>query len=165
MVAEDNSEVAKLQERIKRMRYGHFQEKVELVKALEKEFGSEVNDVVIEHVIDVHKKHWAKVAEKEGENGIPALLRTLWEPMKGNFEFTYEEKDEGIQMDVTFCPLAKMAQELDEADWGFRFYCMSDYGIVEGFNPKIGFKRTKTLMEGDRCCDHFYFMKEEDGKE
>jgi hypothetical protein len=34
--------------------------------------------------------------------------------------------------------------------------CMGDYAVVEGFNPKISFKRPKTLMAGDDMC-HFIF--------
>jgi hypothetical protein len=30
----------------------------------------------------------------------------------------------------------------------------------EGYNPRIAFKRTKTLMEGDDYCDHFYGYRE-----
>jgi len=38
-------------------------------------------------------------------------------------------------------------------------FCQNDFYIAEGFNSKIGLKRTKTLMEGHDCCDHFYYMK------
>ena len=62
-------------------------------------------------------------------------------------------------MKITRCPFADMAIALGEEDWGFEFYCMSDYGMVEGFNPEIEFSRSKTLMEGHDCCDHFYKMK------
>jgi len=36
---------------------------------------------------------------------------------------------------------------------------MSDYGITDGFNPQIEFSRTKTLMQGDACCNHCYKMR------
>lgn len=39
-------------------------------------------------------------------------------------------------------------------------FCAGDPYIVEGFNPKMGFKRTKTLTLGDDCCDHFYYYKD-----
>ena len=31
--------------------------------------------------------------------------------------------------------------------------CCSDYAYCRGFNPKIKLTRTKTLMQGDDCCD------------
>ncbi|MHA2213812.1 MAG: L-2-amino-thiazoline-4-carboxylic acid hydrolase [Candidatus Thorarchaeota archaeon] len=30
---------------------------------------------------------------------------------------------------------------------------------MAGFNPKMKFERTKTLMEGDGYCDHCYTLK------
>lgn len=153
------TEIEKLQEQIQQMREGYFKERVEMLDLLVEHFGPDVKDVVREFVIKDSKKTWAAIAEKEGSNDIPALIRTLWEPMKGWFEYTYKETDKGVQMKVTRCPFADMALALERADWGFEFYCMSDYGIVEGFNPKIEFRRTKTLMEKHDCCDHFYCMK------
>ena len=65
-----------------------------------------------------------------------------------------------VQMNVTRCIFAEIAQELGIEEWGFRLYCKDDPHMVEGYNPKMEFKRTKTLMEGDDCCDHWYRLKE-----
>jgi len=153
------TENEEMEKQIQKMREGYFQQRVEMLNALMERFGPEVKDIVRKFVIEDSKKTWAKIAEKEGSNDIPAFLRTLWEPVKGPFEFSSEKKDKGIQMKITRCPFADMAIALGEEDWGFEFYCMSDYGMVEGFNPKIKFSRSKTLMEGHDCCDHFYKMK------
>jgi len=32
-------------------------------------------------------------------------------------------------------------------------------GFCEGLNPAIEFTRTKTLMQGDDCCDHAYALR------
>lgn len=37
---------------------------------------------------------------------------------------------------------------------------MNDYEITEGFNPKIDFSRTKTLIKGDNCFNHYHKMME-----
>ena len=153
------TEDEKLKEYMQRMREGSFREKAKLLDALTKQFGPEIKEAAIKFVIQDSKEFWAKVAEKEGSNDIPALIRTLWESAEGLFDFTYEEKDGGVQMHVTRCPFADIGKKLGGEEWGFALYCMSDYGIVEGFNPEIDFKRTKTLMEGHDCCDHFYKMK------
>jgi hypothetical protein len=42
------------------------------------------------------------------------------------------------------------------AEVGYSFYCCWDYGFCQGLNPHIKFTRTKTLMQGDDCCDHTY---------
>ncbi len=31
--------------------------------------------------------------------------------------------------------------------------CARDYALFEGFNPKIKFSRTQTIMEGAKFCD------------
>ena len=76
-------------------------------------------------------------------------------------EYEVQDTDEGSQFKVTRCPLAEMARELGAADWGYICFCADDPPMVAGFNPNMGFRRTKTLMHGDDCCDHFYFMKDQ----
>ena len=44
----------------------------------------------------------------------------------------------------------------------YLYMCLSDYSIIEGYNPDIGFKRSKTIMQGDDYCDHCYFWKEKE---
>jgi predicted ArsR family transcriptional regulator len=108
---------------------------------------------------DMHAE-WSQLAEKEGSNTIDDLVHLLWEPMQEmGVAYTVEKTDEGVQMHVTQCPFADFARETDNAKWAYRLYCASDPHIVTGFNPQIGFRRTKTLVEGDDCCDHFYSMK------
>jgi len=36
--------------------------------------------------------------------------------------------------------------------------CEADGPIAAAFNPRIRFQRTKTLMEGNDCCDHVYYI-------
>lgn len=156
----DKKKVSELEDQLKKQKFQAFKEKVILLKNLETKVGSRVLDAFNEYVYESSKANWHKIAEKHGSNSISDLIDVLWKPMKDEFKFTVEQKKDGIQIYCTFCPLAQMAKELNEPEWGFRFYCMEDYGIVDGFNPKIGFKRTKTLMQGHVYCDHFYFMKE-----
>jgi len=42
----------------------------------------------------------------------------------------------------------------------FYMCCENDQFIAEGFNYNIGFKMTKTLMQGDHCCDPFYCYRD-----
>jgi len=155
----DKQRVKELEAQVKTQKYRNFQEKVLLLKMLEKKIGSKVLTAFDEYIYESSKKHWRNIAEQKGSNTIADLLEVLWKPMENEFQFSIEKKENGIQIYCTHCPLAEMAKELGETEWGFKFYCMEDYGIVDGFNPKIGFKRTKTLMEGHVYCDHFYYMK------
>ena len=49
---------------------------------------------------------------------------------------------------------AKTFREAGSADIGYAAVCHEDYAACQAFNPKIKMIRTKTLMQGDGCCDH-----------
>jgi hypothetical protein len=46
---------------------------------------------------------------------------------------------------------------LNAADWLYALVCASDPYTAASFDG-IRFERTKTLMQGDDCCDHAYFV-------
>ena len=49
--------------------------------------------------------------------------------------------------------MAKTFREANASDIGYGTLCYWDYGVAEGFSPKIWFTRTKTLMQGHDCCN------------
>ncbi len=101
------------------------------------------------------------LAQQSGSNTIADLTRVLWEPLRSKgYVFTYRQTEEGVQMHCTVCPFASLYRSLGGADWGYTLYCAADKDLTEAFNPKIGFNRSHTLMEGHAYCDHFYFKKE-----
>jgi predicted ArsR family transcriptional regulator len=123
-----------------------------------------------EEIIDRYQKMGAKKwgmeeAKKrmlEGkEIDIEGLLLFLWKPLlKEGFEFTYELISKTCQMNVTHCPIAEIAKKNHIEKWGYKFHCMSDESICEGYNPKLKMKRTKTIMEGSEKCNHFYYFED-----
>jgi predicted ArsR family transcriptional regulator len=142
------------------VRKAAFQDRVDDLNALKEVFGDQVVDIVLAERAKKMRKIWQDIALDHGKNDIEGLKETLWTwVQEAGFEFTFTETDEGTQFHVTKCPLAEMAHELQATDWGYICYCADDPHIVAGFNPAIGFRRTKTLMEGHECCDHFYYMK------
>ena len=131
-----------------------------LLNEWEEKFGPEATDIAQEVIAEQTHNAWALIAEREHHNTIEDLIRILWEPFrKQGAEFTVEEIDNGIQVYCTHCPIAAMYRKIKKEEYGFLFYCSEDPYIVEGFNPRITFRRTKTLMEGDDCCDHRYTME------
>jgi hypothetical protein len=138
-----------------------FAARVDDLNALRKRFGPEVETIVKENRAKKIEADWRKIAEEHGRNDIQGIKDTLWKwVLDEGIEYEFEDTLEGTQFRVTRCPLAKMAQEIGAANWGYICFCADDPPMVAGFNPKMGFRRTKTLMEGDDYCDHFYFMKE-----
>jgi len=145
---------------IEEVKNAHFRQIVALVRALEEKYGSGVRDAIADIPCAQAREKWAQRAEAKGDHSMDGLLETLWEPLKARgFAFTREDKPDGVQFIVTKCPKADLARALDAADLGFTFFCATDACLVEGWNDKIGFRRTKTLMEGHEVCDHFYYWK------
>ncbi len=104
----------------------------------------------------------AKKDLKRGKmNNIQGIIDFIWEPLKDmDFKFFFKKKEKDfVEIRVTKCPLADWAKAKGIEKWIYYYHCMSDPAIVEGYNPKIGFKRSKVIMQGDGYCDHCYFIK------
>jgi hypothetical protein len=48
------------------------------------------------------------------------------------------------------------ARELGAETWFRHLACMTDEPAVTGFNDRVVFTRTRTLMQGNADCDHCY---------
>jgi hypothetical protein len=132
-----------------------------LLGACEREFGRARVLEVIDLVVATNcRREWAEVARKEGRNGVDDLARLLLLPLQSGqgFEFTLERKDAGLQMHCTRCPHAELGAALGISEWIAHLVCGGDPHIVAGFNPRMGFRRTRMLTTGHDHCDHFYFM-------
>jgi predicted hydrocarbon binding protein len=102
-------------------------------------------------------REWAKSLPKNDFATYTSELKKLytgpfWDHVITN---TYVENTDRVQQwKITECLFAKTFREANASDIGYATMCYSDYGFTEGFNPKIKFTRTKTLMQGDDCCNH-----------
>lgn len=140
--------------------------KADLLQLVIGRFGEEAESMIDNHLKEGVKK-WAKETAmldlKNGrQNNIEGLIHFLWEPLRTEgFEYSYQIIDGNCQMKVTKCPVAEIAKRNNIEKWGYKFSCMNDEPICEGYNPKIHMKRTRTIMEGHEYCDHFYYMEQE----
>ncbi len=142
------------------VRMEEFKNRVNELAALEEKLGEEVSEIMLAHREKENLKTWKQIGSSVKENNVQGLLDSLWKGCSDiGMEFTYKRIGKETHMNVSHCPLAEMAIEIDKADWGFKCYCMDDEAIVKGFNSEIEFRRSKTLMEGDDCCDHIYIEK------
>ena len=147
---------------IEAVKDAHFRQIVALVRAVEGRYGPDVQQVIGQIPCDQAREKWTQRADANGDHSMEGLLETLWEPLKERgFVFTREDRPDGVQFRVTKCPKADLARGLNAADLGYMFFCATDACLVEGWNEKIGFRRTQTLMEGAAVCDHFYSWKED----
>ncbi|HEY5159928.1 MAG TPA: L-2-amino-thiazoline-4-carboxylic acid hydrolase [Gaiellaceae bacterium] len=135
--------------------------KIAALDAAAERFGRERVHALLGKICgDETRAYWAGLVREEGSS-LEDLVRLLWEPLPElGFEFSSERRSDGLQFCVTHCPHAELAARLggDSADWFLRTVCATDLYVVDAFDPPIRFQRTKTLMQGDDCCDHAYFV-------
>ena len=65
-----------------------------------------------------------------------------------------EETDKAVQLKITECLWAKIFRAAKASDIGYAAICYADYAWTSAFNPKMRFIRTKTLMQGNDCCNN-----------
>jgi L-2-amino-thiazoline-4-carboxylic acid hydrolase len=75
-------------------------------------------------------------------------------------EVEYLESDDCFKYNVTKCIWAYTFSKLGAPEFGFHTMCMGDYGIAKGLSPHVTLKRSKTLMQGDDCCDFSWYWEE-----
>ena len=154
----------RLQEQEKKMREEFddmmFAQMSRLLKIMKEHFGEEAYDILWEANRERVKEGWRKKAEEHGDNTIESLIKLIWEPLSQDFEYTMEKTEAGVQFKCTKCPVADRALRLGVGEQVYYFVCKNDFAAAEGFNPNIGFTMTKTLMQGNDCCNHFYYYKD-----
>jgi hypothetical protein len=70
-----------------------------------------------------------------------------------------EDTPTAVEARITECLWAKTFREADAADIGYACLCHTDFAAVPAFNPKIKLILTKTLMQGNDCCNPRYVME------
>ncbi|MFX0126051.1 MAG: L-2-amino-thiazoline-4-carboxylic acid hydrolase [Candidatus Hodarchaeota archaeon] len=129
-----------------------------LLDEWEKNFGDKYNQMAEELVAEHTRSAWSKISSQKGLSSLDDLINLLWEQWTEG-EFTIERTKTTVQIHCTKCPIADAYRSIDKEKYGFQFHCSEDPFIVKGFNPKIKFERTKTLMNGDDYCDHLYSLE------
>ena len=109
---------------------------------------------------DDPKKHTQRVNSEDPETMISELVK--WTNMSSEsvqhipgFEILPSSPRE-YKLKVTKCLYARTVRDMDAADLGYQWICSNDYVIAETLHPKIMLTRTKTLMQGDDCCEFHY---------
>jgi len=135
---------------------------VELLRGCERAHGRATVLAVIDRVVAENlRREWADVAAREGRNGVADLARLLLEPLQGapGWAFTLTPERGGLQLRCTACPHATLGRALGISEWIAHLVCGGDPHIVAGFNPRMGFHRTRMLTTGHDHCDHFYWLE------
>jgi predicted ArsR family transcriptional regulator len=148
--------------RVQEAHLHHTREKSALLSALKQHFGPQVSEVVARTASARAFEEWRAIGEAQADRSAENLVRLLWEPLREKgFVFEATSAPDGLHIHCSHCPIAELAQAIGGQEWLFHLACGIDGAIAEGFNPGLGLRRKRTLMEGHACCDHLYFIKEE----
>ena len=128
---------------------------VKVVRALEAEFGRE----------DVHRAargalHQRALRPSEEQRPAEEDLRTYLAGLEKSCAGTHEwrrvsEKPDDVAYEFTRCMWAEVFRELGASDIGI-WICEGDDPAVRAYNPDLRCELTKTLMNGDKCCNHVF---------
>ena len=81
--------------------------------------------------------------------------------MKNTFIYeVLESTERKHDFNVTFCPYAIVFREMGSPELGYAWWCNNDFVYIDTVGPKVKLVRTKTLMQGDDCCDFRYSWEE-----
>ena len=89
--------------------------------------------------------------------GIPTLMWKNMDKIAAKMSDGYEVKNLQVDkdrcfMDITACPLFDRAKALGTPE-AVQMICCMDKEYMNGFRG-VGYKRTKSVAEGDDCCDY-----------
>ncbi|MBI9049422.1 MAG: L-2-amino-thiazoline-4-carboxylic acid hydrolase [Anaerolineaceae bacterium] len=128
-----------------------------LLNALADQFGQEEVLRVIDQIIFTNLKNdWRGVGAEKG-NSFENFLEILWKPLLDEgFEYTYKTEGNKTRFCVTKCPNHEIAKKMGAEKWLYHLVCLTDEPAIMGFNDKVTFSRTRTLMQGHTDCDHCY---------
>ncbi|MFO7835989.1 MAG: L-2-amino-thiazoline-4-carboxylic acid hydrolase [Candidatus Thorarchaeota archaeon] len=142
---------------------------VSLVRALEKSLGEQRAHQMV--------SDWA---ERQAVEDVRSIVEELDEPIqnfedvklllhqwvndlnKNNIEevtITEEDETKSLCM-VTQCVHARVFEKLDATEIGYLLHCKQDFPATPAIHPDVRLRRSKTLMQGEDCCDFEYYWKE-----
>jgi hypothetical protein len=105
----------------------------------------------------------ADTAKRLGSDDFSALKKFL-APDNRMYKNTLtmevvESTDAAHELKVTECLWADTFLRAKAGELGYAAVCFGDYAFAQGFSPKIGMVRDKTLMQGHPYCNHRYLWK------
>ena len=123
-------------------------------------FGEEAVDAVAEQHMANIRKAFAEKAKQMGRNDLAAFASQMGGHPDTHDSETIRSDSNVFEVKITRCAHAEIFAEYNAQDVGLKFMCAGDEAMIQGFNPKIRMIRSKTLMQGDDCCNHRWVWEE-----
>jgi hypothetical protein len=117
-----------------------------------------VKNVIYEDAIAAGKK----LAREFSGNAMAELFKIVGEVWAKDDTLrmhVIKNTDDELFFDVTYCGYAEMYERMGIKELGCILSCYRDFPFLQGFNPEINLRRTKTIMEGASYCDFRYERK------
>jgi len=128
-----------------------------LLRAMEERFGAGVRETVRD--LAKNRAPTPRTDAGEPEADLHKFCTGLDRDCVGShhWERIIDEPDR-IGYHFVRCMWAEIYHELGEPELGL-ILCAGDEPAVKSYNPKLAFKRTKVLMNGDELCDHIFYVE------
>ncbi len=134
-----------------------------LIIAFGREMGLEKAKAIVQRINEETSREYGRqCATTMGSNSMTALAQEVASWGEGNVieKEILEQSERTYSFKVISCDYADRYKALDILEFGYCLSCCRDKPFVEGFNPKMKFKRTQTIMEGAPFCDFQYILEE-----
>ena len=97
-------------------------------------------------------------AATEGGTSLQSFvaLSGLWQAEDALKIEVREQTDQTYAFDVLRCRYAEMYRDMGLGEIGHLLSCQRDGTFCEGYDPKLTFTRTQTIMQGASHCDFRY---------
>jgi hypothetical protein len=132
---------------------------VSAVRVAEQSYGQEAREMIRVRQTEEAVRRAAALGAATSDSSLRAYCRALEQACCGTHEWEKLEDSETRQA-YRFgrCAWAEIFRSLAAEDIGI-WICECDGPAAAAFNPAVRFRRTKTLMAGDDCCDHVYYTE------
>lgn len=134
----------------------HLQRTMNLISALEEEFGKEVREVIIEHDRNNAIEEGKALATRLGSNSLEGVVNHF---SGGCEERIIERSENEVLIKGTGCYSGAIGCEMAEKDLAYDIHCGLDKYFVEGYNSELGCEIVKAIMKGDEYCLHRIYKK------
>lgn len=132
------------------------------LEAFAEELGEErMREIAVGVMQVIATKAGQDMAKLVPENTLDQFMENIHPRFScGVQEYEVLEADNNrVRMNITYCPYVEMYERINLKEYGTLLSCERDPYLFSGYNEKLDFHRTQTLMEGGSCCDFCMTMK------
>jgi hypothetical protein len=117
-----------------------------------------IDTAVSKAAVDFGDEHRKKLGRDPNLQDMADILPNWTANDALKIDLLTQEPDK-LDFNVTHCEYAKMYHKMGLGEIGHVLSCNRDGKFCTGYNPKMKFERTQTIMQGADHCDFRYTME------